>query len=102
MCHVCKPGYGSLPRELLELFPQVLKFGVVHKNIYRHQRHQAAWLYIICVCGLKSMYIRRVVADSAYFMTYEEITNCANTKSAKMANPLYSISKRYMSCHFIE
>ena len=29
MQHVWKPGYGSLPTELLGLFPLALKFGVV-------------------------------------------------------------------------
>ena len=33
------------------------------------------------------MYVYRVVADSAYFMTCEEISSCANKKSAKMADP---------------
>ena len=33
------------------------------------------------------MYVYRVVADSAYFMMYEEIINCAYKKSAKVANP---------------
>ena len=32
------------------------------------------------------MCVYRVVADSAYFMTCEEITSCANKKSAKMAD----------------
>ena len=50
MHHVWKPGYGSLPRELLGLFPQVLKFGVVLET--DHEIRNIEWVTVIIAAHL--------------------------------------------------
>ena len=56
MQHVWKPGYGSLPRELLGLFPQVLKFGVVPKNTDTNDTRQHGCTLCVYVVYSLCMY----------------------------------------------